>query len=86
MLGSAVAYKLKEDNSIGFELKSQEEKAAEGTSTIEGISPSRLYYPFIQAKLDGAFMAEDTLSMEMSHYLLKKEGIFIGNSTSLETK
>eukprot|EP01116_Phalansterium_solitarium_P000896 TRINITY_DN10737_c0_g1_i1.p1 TRINITY_DN10737_c0_g1~~TRINITY_DN10737_c0_g1_i1.p1 ORF type:complete len:413 (+),score=92.64 TRINITY_DN10737_c0_g1_i1:150-1388(+) len=73
-----------EDGVIRFGLKSDEEVKAEGPGTmLEGIGSSRVYYPLSQAKLDGVFHASDQLAVEMTRYLLKHEGFYVGGSSGL---
>jgi len=50
---------------------------------LEGIGSSCIYYPLSQAKLDGALIVSDTLAIEMAHYLLKYEGLFVGPSAGI---
>jgi cysteine synthase A len=66
-----------------LETKSKEEKDLEGGTQIEGIGPGRVYYGIGKAKIDGVFAGHDQFAMEMCHYLLKNEGLFLGGSAGL---
>jgi len=64
--------------------KTSEEKAKSGSSVMEGIGSSLLYANLAQAQLDEVLYAdEDATAIEMAHFLLKKEGIFVGSSSAL---
>jgi cysteine synthase len=56
---------------------------AEGSSITEGIGINRETANFRRAKLDGAFQGSDREVIEMAHYLLKHDGLFIGSSAAL---
>ncbi|MFN5855371.1 MAG: cysteine synthase A [Pseudanabaenaceae cyanobacterium] len=56
---------------------------AEGNSITEGIGINRETANFRRAKLDGAFQGTDQEVIEMAHYLLKHDGLFIGSSAAL---
>ncbi|XP_059282974.1 cysteine synthase 2 [Lycium ferocissimum] len=49
----------------------------------EGIGINRLTENFKMAKLDGAFRGTDMEAVEMSRYLLKNDGLFIGSSSAM---
>ncbi|KAJ4838294.1 hypothetical protein Tsubulata_041623 [Turnera subulata] len=49
----------------------------------EGIGINRLTENFKMAKLDGAFRGTDTEAVEMSRYLLKNDGLFLGSSSAM---
>jgi cysteine synthase len=56
---------------------------AEGSSITEGIGINRGTANFYRAKLDGAFQGSDLEAIEMAHYLLKHDGLFLGSSAAL---
>ena len=56
---------------------------AEGNSITEGIGINRATANFNRAKLDGAFRGTDQQVIEMSQYLLKHDGLFVGSSAAL---
>jgi cysteine synthase len=56
---------------------------AEGSSITEGIGINRKTANFNRAKLDGAFFGSDRCTIEMAHYLLKHDGLFLGSSAAL---
>jgi len=56
---------------------------ATGSSILEGIGIRRITHNFAQAKLDGAFTGTDRESVEMVHWLLAKDGLFVGGSAAL---
>jgi cysteine synthase A len=56
---------------------------AEGNSITEGIGINRATANFNRARLDGAFQGTDQQVIEMSKYLLKHDGLFIGSSAAL---
>jgi cysteine synthase A len=45
---------------------------------LEGIGSSAVYVPLSKSKIDGVFGGNDQLAIEMAHYLLKNEGLFVG--------
>ncbi|KAG7024970.1 cys12 [Cucurbita argyrosperma subsp. argyrosperma] len=49
----------------------------------EGIGINRLTQNFLMAKLDGAFRGTDREAVEMSRYLLKNDGLFLGSSSAM---
>lgn len=49
----------------------------------EGIGINRLTQNFMLARLDGAFRGTDKEAVEMSRYLLKTDGIFLGSSSAM---
>ncbi|NJK59149.1 MAG: cysteine synthase A [Oscillatoriales cyanobacterium SM2_1_8] len=57
--------------------------AAEGSSITEGIGIRRLTANFARARLDGALQGSDREVVEMAHYLLHREGLFVGSSAAL---
>jgi len=57
--------------------------AAEGSSITEGIGIRRLTANFARARLDGAFQGSDWEVVAMAHYLLHREGLFVGSSAAL---
>lgn len=56
---------------------------AEGNSITEGIGINRETANFRRARLDGAFQGSDLEVIEMAHYLLKHDGLFVGSSAAL---
>ncbi|KAL6957740.1 cysteine synthase [Sarracenia purpurea var. burkii] len=49
----------------------------------EGIGINRLTKNFMMAELDGAFRGTDTEAVEMSRFLLKNDGLFLGSSSAM---
>lgn len=49
----------------------------------EGIGINRLTENFKLAELDGAFQGTDMQAVEMSRYLLKNDGLFVGSSSAM---
>ncbi|TXG67951.1 hypothetical protein EZV62_009226 [Acer yangbiense] len=49
----------------------------------EGIGINRLTQNFMMAKLDGAFRGTDREAVEMSRFLLKNDGLFLGSSSAM---
>ncbi|KFK35554.1 hypothetical protein AALP_AA4G005700 [Arabis alpina] len=49
----------------------------------EGIGINRLTKNFLMAKLDGGFRGTDKEAVEMSRFLLKKDGLFVGSSSAM---
>ncbi|OIT00530.1 PREDICTED: cysteine synthase 2 [Nicotiana attenuata] len=49
----------------------------------EGIGINRITENFKLAKLDGAFRGTDMEAVEMSRYLLKNDGLFVGSSSAM---
>lgn len=56
---------------------------ATGSSVLEGIGIRRITANFAQAKLAGAFAGTDREAVEMVHWLLAKDGLFVGGSAAL---
>ncbi|KAL5703221.1 cysteine synthase [Ranunculus cassubicifolius] len=63
---------------------------AEGTrlknpfdTITEGIGINRLTKNFVMAELDGAFRGSDIEAVEMSRYLLRNDGLFVGSSSAM---
>ncbi|KAL4566906.1 hypothetical protein LXL04_031032 [Taraxacum kok-saghyz] len=52
-------------------------------TVTEGIGINRLTHNFKMAKLDGAFRGTDMEAVEMSRFLLKNDGLFIGSSSAM---
>lgn len=59
------------------------EMKSEGSSITEGIGIMRVTANFARARLDGAFQGTDRQVVEMAHWLLKKDGLFVGSSAAL---
>jgi cysteine synthase A len=55
----------------------------EGDSDLEGIGIKRLTANFEGAPIDRAIRATDAQAIEMAHWLLDNEGIFVGGSSGL---
>lgn len=55
----------------------------EGDSDLEGIGIKRLTANFEGAPIDRAVRATDAQAIEMAHWLLDREGIFVGGSSGL---
>ncbi|KAJ0981930.1 hypothetical protein J5N97_010185 [Dioscorea zingiberensis] len=49
----------------------------------EGIGINRLTKNFLMAELDGAYRGTDKEAVEMSRYLLKNDGLFVGSSSAM---
>ncbi|XP_038990040.1 cysteine synthase 2 [Phoenix dactylifera] len=49
----------------------------------EGIGINRLTKNFLMAELDGAYRGTDKEAVEMSRFLLKNDGLFIGSSSAM---
>ncbi len=63
-------------------VKSGEIKS-EGDSITEGIGIMRITHNFARAKVDDAIRIVDKSVVEMAHWLLKNEGLFVGSSSAL---
>ncbi|KNC85705.1 hypothetical protein SARC_02116 [Sphaeroforma arctica JP610] len=57
--------------------------ASSGSCFIDGIGISRETANFKTASVDGAFRGNDTEAVEMAHFLLRNEGLFVGPSAAL---
>jgi cysteine synthase A len=55
----------------------------DGSSVLEGIGIRRITKNFARAKLDGAFLGTDQEAIAMVHWLLAKDGLFVGGSAAL---
>jgi cysteine synthase A len=56
---------------------------ATGASVLEGIGIRRVTANFARARLDGAFVGTDREAVEMVHWLLARDGLFVGGSAGL---
>jgi cysteine synthase len=56
---------------------------ASGSSVLEGIGIRRITANFASVKLDGAFAGTDREAIEMTHWLLAHDGLFVGGSAAL---
>jgi cysteine synthase A len=56
---------------------------AEGDSNAEGIGIKRLTANFAGAPVDDAIRVDDRTMVEMAHWLLREEGLFVGGSAAL---
>ncbi len=57
--------------------------AVEGDSTAEGIGIKRIVANFKDAPVDDAVRVDDRTMVEMAHWLLREEGLFVGGSAAL---
>ena len=56
---------------------------ADGSSSLEGIGIRRITANFAGARLHGAFVGRDVEAVEMCHWLLQRDGLFLGGSAGL---
>lgn len=49
----------------------------------EGIGINRLTSNFLRAHIDGAFQGSDQEALDMAHYLLQEDGLFVGSSAAM---
>jgi cysteine synthase A len=56
---------------------------AEGDSNAEGIGIKRITANFRDAPIDDAIRVDDRAMVEMAHWLLREEGLFLGGSAAL---
>jgi cysteine synthase A len=59
------------------------ELRAEGDSVAEGIGIKRIVANFAGAEIDDAVRVDDPTMVEMAHWLLREEGLFVGGSAAL---
>ncbi|HEY4441370.1 MAG TPA: cysteine synthase A [Candidatus Elarobacter sp.] len=59
------------------------ELAVEGDSNAEGIGIKRIVANFKDAPVDDALRVDDRTMVEMAHWLLREEGLFLGGSAAL---
>eukprot|EP00951_Prasinocladus_malaysianus_P048822 scaffold662800_cov81-Prasinocladus_malaysianus.AAC.1 len=45
---------------------------------------NRLTANFAQARVDGAFKASDRETVEMAHFLMRRDGLFLGEQSVLQ--
>eukprot|EP01127_Copromyxa_protea_P021934 TRINITY_DN7671_c0_g1_i1.p1 TRINITY_DN7671_c0_g1~~TRINITY_DN7671_c0_g1_i1.p1 ORF type:complete len:213 (+),score=49.41 TRINITY_DN7671_c0_g1_i1:337-975(+) len=85
--GVGIKYTLEEDNTISVSVRTEEDqknsKGSTASSVLEGIGSGRVFYGCSKMKIDGAFAADDQIAIEMVHYLLKNEGLFVGGSSGI---
>lgn len=56
---------------------------SQGSSITEGIGIMRITANFARAQLDGAFQGTDREVVEMVHYVLERDAMFVGSSSGL---
>jgi len=56
---------------------------ATGSSILEGIGIRRITHNFARARLTGAFAGTDREAVAMVHWLLARDGLFVGGSAGL---
>jgi cysteine synthase len=66
-----------------FSWVTQKTLDAEGSSFLEGIGIRRITANFAMARLDSALRGSDVEATEMTHWLLRKDGLFVGGSAGL---
>ena len=66
-----------------FSYVTRGELATEGDSVLEGIGIKRVVANFAGAPLDDAVRVDDRTAVEMVHWLLREEGLFVGGSAGL---
>ncbi|GAC1585758.1 MAG: cysteine synthase A [Candidatus Elarobacter sp.] len=59
------------------------ELTVEGDSNAEGIGIKRLVANFAGAPVDDALRVDDRTMVEMAHWLVREEGLFVGGSAAL---
>ena len=59
------------------------EISTEGSSITEGIGIMRITKNFAQAKVDNAVRVVDRNVVQMAHWVLRNEGLFVGSSSAL---
>ena len=59
------------------------ELTTEGDSNAEGIGIKRLVANFAGAPVDDALRVDDRTMVEMAHWLVREEGLFVGGSAAL---
>jgi cysteine synthase A len=59
------------------------ELATEGDSIVEGIGIKRIVANFAGAPVDDAVRIDDRTMIEMLHWLIREEGLFVGGSAAL---
>jgi cysteine synthase A len=59
------------------------ELRAEGDSVTEGIGIKRVVANFAGAEVDDAVRVDDRTMVEMAHWLVREEGLFVGGSAAL---
>lgn len=52
-------------------------------TVTEGIGINRVTANFMMAELDGAYRGTDREAVEMSRFLLRKDGLFVGSSSAM---
>ena len=55
-------------------------------SIVEGVGLDRLTRNFSKAKIDDSHQASDQEIVDMAHWLLNNEGLFVGSSSALNVK
>ena len=80
---SVRTYLIDPDGSCLYEYLTNNVLKSSGSSFIEGIGISRITKNFSQAKIDHALRGSDREAVEMAHYLIREEGIYVGSSAAL---
>jgi cysteine synthase A len=81
--GQSVILDRDEKNDLKLRLKKPEEKIDNGSTVMEGIGSSKLYYPLTFANLDDLVFINDIAGVKMCEYLLENDNLNIGGSSGI---
>ncbi|GAB5029757.1 cysteine synthase [Nannochloropsis oceanica] len=81
--GSALFNKVKFGVCYASEQKERGVRRHRYDSLAEGIGLDRVTANFQEARVDDAFRVTDQEAVDMAHFLLQREGLFVGSSTAM---
>jgi len=81
--GSALFNKVKFGVCYASEQKERGVRRHRYDSLAEGIGLDRMTANFQEARVDDAFRVTDQEAVDMAHFLLQREGLFVGSSTAM---
>ncbi|CAM9535731.1 unnamed protein product, partial [Heterosigma akashiwo] len=81
--GSSLFHRVKHGVCYTPEQSEQRVRKHRYDSIVEGVGLDRLTQNFLKAAIDDAYKIPDQTTVQMAHYLLRKEGLFVGASSAL---
>ena len=81
--GSSLLNKVKYGVCYTYQQKESKIKKHRYDSIVEGVGLDRITKNFDMGMIDDGFTSDDQEILDMAHYLLKEEGLFVGSSSAL---
>mmetsp|Transcript_37051 Transcript_37051/g.48789 ORF Transcript_37051/g.48789 Transcript_37051/m.48789 type:complete len:419 (+) Transcript_37051:86-1342(+) len=81
--GSSLYHRVKHGVCYTEEQSEQTVRKHRYDSIVEGTGLDRITQNFLKADIDDAYKIPDQTTLQMAHYLLSKEGLFVGSSTAI---